>query len=97
MAEQKDWSSPSHIKTTELQPNAEQPSTKWTGNLQKDILRWKTQKRPHQDDRRGSYTIEANPYQPGGKPTNWRVTVSQRLTYMSESSEAHVRLPRLGF
>ena len=49
MAEQKDWSSPSLIKTTKLQPNAEQPSTKWTGNLQKDILLQKTERRPHQE------------------------------------------------
>ena len=35
MVEQKDWSSPSLIKTAELQPNAEQPSAKWTRNFQK--------------------------------------------------------------
>ena len=35
MVEQKDWSSPYLIKTTKLQPNAEQRSTKWTGNFQK--------------------------------------------------------------
>ena len=34
MAEQKDWSSPSLRKTTKLQPTAEQPSTKQTGNYQ---------------------------------------------------------------
>ena len=33
MAKQKEWHSPSLIKTTKLQPNAEQPSTKWTGNF----------------------------------------------------------------
>ena len=38
MVEEKDCSSPSLIKTTELQPNAEQPSMKWTKNFQKDIL-----------------------------------------------------------
>jgi len=37
MAEEKDWSSTSLIKTTKLHPNAEQPSTNWTGNFQKDI------------------------------------------------------------
>ena len=37
MAEQNDWSSTSLIKTKKLQPNAEQPSTKWAGNFQKDI------------------------------------------------------------
>ena len=57
IAEQKDWSSPSLIKTTELQPNAEQTSTKWTGNFQKDILLQKTKRRPYQDGRRGDYTI----------------------------------------
>ena len=28
---------------------------------------------------------------PGGKPTDWKVTVSQRLTYRSESSEPHIK------
>ena len=36
-------------KTTKLQPNAEQPSTKWTRNFQKDILLQKTKRRPHQE------------------------------------------------
>ena len=44
------------IKTTKLQPNAEQPSTKWTGNFQKDILLQKI-KKPQQDGRRGNYMI----------------------------------------
>ena len=35
MAEQKDWSSPPLIKTTKLQTNSEQHSTKWTGDFQK--------------------------------------------------------------
>ena len=35
MAEQKDWSSPSPIKTTELQTNSEKASTKWTENFEK--------------------------------------------------------------
>ena len=47
MVEQKDWRSPSLIKTT-LQPNAEQPSTNWTANFQKDILLQMTKWRPHQ-------------------------------------------------
>ena len=38
MAGQKEWSSPALFKTTKLPPNAEQPSTKWIGNFQKDIL-----------------------------------------------------------
>ena len=37
MAEQKDWSSPSFIKATKLQPIAEQPSTKQTENYQKSF------------------------------------------------------------
>ena len=51
MAEQKDWSSPSLIKTKKLQPMAEQPSIKQTENFQKryptleekqeDTSRWK--------------------------------------------------------
>jgi len=36
-------------KTTKLQPNAEQPSTKCTGNSQKDILLQKTKWGPHQE------------------------------------------------
>ena len=35
MAEKKDWSAPSLIKATKLQPTAEQPSTKYTTNYQK--------------------------------------------------------------
>ena len=30
-----------------------------------------------------------------GSPTNWKVTVSQRLTYRSESSEPHIKYPCL--
>ena len=49
MAEWKDWSSSSILKTTKLQPNAEQLSAKRTGNFQKDILLQKTKRRPHQE------------------------------------------------
>ena len=31
-----------------------------------------------------------------GSPPDWKVTVSQRLTYRSESSEPHVKFPCLG-
>ena len=31
-----------------------------------------------------------------GSPTDWKVTVSQKLTYRSESSELHIKSPRLG-
>ena len=31
-----------------------------------------------------------------GSLTDWKVTVSQRLTYRSESSEPHIKLPCLG-
>ena len=31
-----------------------------------------------------------------GRPTDWTVTVSQRLTYRSESSEPHIKLPCVG-
>ena len=48
MVEKKDWSSTLLLKTTKLEPNAEQPSTNWTGNFQKDILLQKTKRRPHQ-------------------------------------------------
>ena len=49
MAEWKDWSSISLLKTTKLQPNAEHSSIKCTGNFQKDILLQKTKRRPHQE------------------------------------------------
>ena len=45
------------IRTTKLEPNAEQPSTKWTVSIQKDILLHKTKRMPHQDAKRGDYTI----------------------------------------
>ena len=31
-----------------------------------------------------------------GRPTEWKVTVSQRLTYRSESSQPHFKSPHLG-
>ena len=31
-----------------------------------------------------------------GSPTDWKVTGSQRLAYRSESSEPHIKLPRVG-
>ena len=31
-----------------------------------------------------------------GSPTDWKVTLSQRLTYRSESSEPHIKPPRMG-
>ena len=34
-------------KQQNLQPNTEQPSTKWTGNLRKDTLLQKKKRRPH--------------------------------------------------
>ena len=37
-----------------------------------------------------------NPIPEGGRPTDWKVTVSQRLTHRSESSEPQVRSPHLG-
>ena len=40
--------------------------------------------------------IYETPYPPGGQPTDWKVTVSQRLTYRSENSEFHIRSPHLG-
>ena len=42
---------------------------------------------------RGDYTIEATPYSLGGQPTDWKVTVSQRITYKSDSSEPHIKSP----
>ena len=31
-----------------------------------------------------------------GRPTDWKVTVSQRLTYRSERCEPHIKLPLVG-
>ena len=31
-----------------------------------------------------------------GSPTDWNITGSQRLTYRSESSETHIKRPRVG-
>ena len=31
-----------------------------------------------------------------GSPTDWKLTGSQRLPYRSESSEPHIKLPRVG-
>ena len=65
----------SQKKKIKLQSNAEQPSTKWTGNCQKDIPLQKTKGRPHTRGRRSDYMISTTPYLPGGKPhrlkTNW--------------------------
>ena len=36
------------------------------------------------------------PYPTGEQPTNWKITISQRLSYRSESSESHLRFPSLG-
>ena len=49
MAEEKGWSSTTLLKTTKLQPNAEQSSIQWTRNFQKDILIQKTKRRPQQE------------------------------------------------
>lgn len=56
------------LKTTKSQPNAEQSSTKWTGNFQKDILPLKTEEATSRGDfqktfwapHRGSLQLEAN-------------------------------------
>ena len=31
-----------------------------------------------------------------GSPTDWKLTGSQRLTYRSESSEPHIKIPHVG-
>ena len=36
------------------------------------------------------------PYLPGGKPTDWKLTGLQRLTYSRESSEPHIEPSRAG-
>ena len=54
---QDDWSLPSLIKTAKLQRNAEQPSTKWTGNLQKKYPTPENKEEATSRGRRGDYTI----------------------------------------
>ena len=96
MAKQKDWRSTSLLKTTKFITNAHQSSTKWTGNLQKDILFQKTKKRPHQDVG-GVITRYKQPHTSRvGKTTDWKLTASQRLTYRSESSETRIKFPCVG-
>ena len=48
---------PTFSHKNKIQPNAEEPSTTWTANFQKDILLQKTKKRPDQDSGRGNYVI----------------------------------------
>ena len=70
-----------------LQLNAEQSSTKWSGNFQKDILLQKTKRRTHQEVG-GEITRYKQPHTSQvGSPTDWKVTVSQTFTYTSENSE----------
>ena len=66
---------------------------------------WKLSKRyPTPEDkkedtstgRRGDFMICTTPYLLGGRPTDWKLTGSQRLTYRSESSEPHIKSPGLG-
>ena len=78
------------MKTTKLQQTAEESSTKQTGNYQK---RYPT---PKDNGRKGDYTISATPYLLGWRATDWKVAISKRLTYRSERSKAHNRLPGLG-
>ena len=42
------------------------------------------------------YRIYATPYLPVGRSTDRKVTGSQKLTYKSESSEPHIKLPHVG-
>ena len=49
MAEQKDWSSTSLLKTTKFTTKAEQSPPKWTRNLKKDTLLQKTKRRTYQE------------------------------------------------
>ena len=53
-------------------------------------------KKPHLDGRRGTFMIQATPYLPGRQPTDWKITVSQRLSHRNENSEPHIRFPSLG-
>ena len=64
--------------------------------MKKDILVQKTNRRPYHDGKRGDYVIEETPPLPGGRPTDWKVTLSKRLIHGSKSSESHVRFPSLG-
>lgn len=40
--------------------------------------------------------ICTTPYLLGGRPTDWKLTGSQRLTHKSENSEPHMELPLVG-
>ena len=96
MAEQKDWNSTSLINTTKSQPNAKQPSTNRTGTFKK-ISYSRRQRRGHINMGGGAISQYKQPHtRRVGSPQEQKVTVSQRLTYRSESSEPHVRFPSLG-
>ena len=69
---------------SDLQPNG-------LKTFKKDILLLRTKRRQHQDSKRRNYTTEATPNPLGGQPIDWKVTVSQRFTYRSESSEPHIK------
>ena len=84
------------MKRTKLQPTPEQLSTKWTGKFQKDILLQKTDiLLPHQEV---AWTIMwyKQPHTSRvGSPTDWKVTVSQRVIYRRDCSEPQVKSPCL--
>ena len=44
-------------KKKKLKPNAKQPSSKWTGNFQRNIPFQKTKRRSYQEGRWGNYMI----------------------------------------
>lgn len=62
-------------------------------DTQKDTLHPKTEKKPHQDGRRGAFTIWAILYLPGGKPTDGKITISKRLTNRVKTSKPHIKFP----
>ena len=41
--------------------------------------------------------IEAIPYLPSEQPKDWKITIFQRFSHRSESSEPQVRFPSPGF
>ena len=97
MAEQRDLSSSPLMKTPKSQLTAEPPSIKKDSNLQKKIFYTQRQRRSHYKTVGGVLSqYNQIPYPPGGQPTNWKITISQRVSNRRESSEPHVRLPSVG-
>ena len=62
----------------------------------KDTLLQKKKRRTHQEVGGAISQIEQCHTAWVGSPTDWKLTGSQRLTYRSQSSEPHIKLPPVG-